>query len=194
MSSLLHDATKGFNDIKGLNSEAIKEVYYFDKIIIALTCLAFIAYLISFYNSRFRKNRNMPAEKQAKDTLVDILKNLKNNNISTREYSSLSSITIRDYLAQAYNFNATELTNIEVVKKLEKILSNKKIMLEETTKVLRNYDKVTFSDVDYANFEEFEKLTSISQNLVDRVLDDKRRVEKASANTTIDTAAKGNNK
>ncbi len=176
MSSLLHDATKGFNDIKGLSSESIKDTYYFDKIIIALTCLALIAYLASLFNSKL-KAKNIPAEKKVKDSLVDILKDLKNNNISTREYSSLSSITIRDYLAQAYNFNATELTNEEVIKKLKRVLSNKKIMLENTSKVLKNYDKVTFSDVDYTNFEEFEKLTTISQNLIDKVLADKKLEE-----------------
>ena len=75
--------------------------------------------------------------------------------------------------------------NEEVIKKLKRVLSNKKIMLENTSKVLKNYDKVTFSDVDYTNFEEFEKLTTISQNLIDKVLADKKLEENVEWHLTL---------
>jgi len=167
LSNILHDAKKGFHDIKGLSPEATSQTSYFDKIILLAILCAVVFYLFNFLKGK-RKYAHLPANEKAKRILKDILNDLRSNKISTRQYSSNSSITIRDYLSEKYEFNATELTNIEVIKKLEKILKNDQVMFKNISKVLKNYDKVTFSDVDYSNISEFEKLTDLSEDLVDK--------------------------
>ncbi len=170
LSNILHDAKKGFHDIKGLSPETISDTSYFDKIILIAIIAAIIFYLFNFLKGK-RKYAHLPANEKAKRILKDILNDLRSKKISTRQYSSNSSITIRDYLSQRYEFNATELTNIEVIKKLEKLLKNDQVMFKNISKILKNYDKVTFSDVDYSNISEFEKLTGLSENLVDKIND-----------------------
>ena len=166
-----HDAKTGFNDIKGLVPENENHSFITGQILLVLAAITLAYYALKFFKKKVFPQAFLSLTERAIAKLERSLNDFQNQKLTAREHASRSSLILRDFLGESFNFNATELTNQEVVSKL--ITSTKAISPEPrkelcvmTKKTLKLLEKSTFSDSLTEQFSEFEILNKESINII----------------------------
>lgn len=170
--STLHDARTGFHDIKGLHPIIDQSSFITGKILLALAVTTLAYYLLKLFKNRILPQPILTPTQKAIAKLEKSLASFREQKVSPREHASQSSLILRDFLGEGFNFNATELTNHEVI---EKLISNTKEIPEDPRKQLcvlakknlKSLEKNTFSDSLNEQFSEFEILCKESIKIIE---------------------------
>lgn len=158
---MLHDPRTGFHDIKGLITISENRPFITGYVIIGIIALVITYYLLKFLILKLKPKQILTPHQKAILELEKSLEDLKSQKYTPREHSSLSSLILREYLGEIFNFNATELTNQEVTSRLVNSTKqlpqqDRKELYSRTKSTLKSFEKNTFADELEFDLELFE--------------------------------------
>jgi hypothetical protein len=160
---MIHDATTGFHDIKPLPEfmySSINPIIIFLFIFLLLVGLYIYRKKIKAVNS-FAGN-NLPPEMIALHRLNELTRQLKNESINLRDFSTSMSLCLREYLGRIFEFNAVDQTSKEVhIALTDRIyvclpsVSESEIsrILSDVSEIFKLSDFITFSTSPEASYK-----------------------------------------
>lgn len=168
----IHDPRTGFHDIKGLNTLQENPPFILGYILIAILTVTALYYLSKYFKNRVIPKLMLSPTQKALNELEKSLTSLKTQSLTPREHSSNSSLILREYLGHSFNFNATELTNLEVINKLANSTKNiaqenRKELYKMTKLALKAFEKNTFADELEFQIEEFENVHNQAKQIIE---------------------------
>jgi len=196
-TSLAHDPTTGFHDIKALPEFII--VSDFTVWILLAIVLATALFLLILKNKKKAlpsKGNPLKPEHIAFSTLREIERGLRANEITVRHFTGSLSLTIRTFLESALGFAAVESTTTEVVSRLKHActkvmprLASSKVeeLILKSKSLLLFCDKVTFGDNTEQSYnpnsEEFATNLQLAREIISHIAD--QIIREQAANMTV---------
>jgi len=139
-----HDATTGFQDIKALPDFIEVSLWsYLPWVIATIFCALLLFQIIKKIRAK-TKTQESNIYLDSQKNLERLLKQLREEEISLKVFSSESSLILRNVIEVFYSFPAKDLTNKEIKSKLSQTSVSSKL-LGETIELLSSLEETVFS-------------------------------------------------